>query len=113
MISGDAVATEVKKLGGEGIRITWSDGHQAIYPHAYLREGCRCASCVHEWSGEKIISAESIPEDIMPTEIEAVGHYAISIHWNDGHVTGIYPFDYLKQICPCATCRLERDAPPA
>lgn len=104
MISKDATPTEIEKIGGTGIRLTWSDGHQATYPNAALREACRCASCVHEWSGEKIISAENIPKDIMPIKIEAVGHYAVSIDWNDGHTTGIYAFDYLKEICPCKVC---------
>jgi len=104
MISKDAKPTEIKKIETTGIRVTWSDGHQATYTNAALREACRCASCVHEWSGEKIISAENIPDNIMSTKIEAVGHYAVSIDWNDGHTTGIYAFDYLKEICPCEEC---------
>lgn len=108
MISGHATPVEVEKLGSQGIQITWSDGHRAIYPHAYLRELCRCASCIHEWSGEKLIPPGSIPESILPTDIQAVGHYAISIHWSDGHDTGIYAFDFLKEICPCAPCARER-----
>ncbi len=104
MISKDATPTQIEKIGSTGIRVFWSDGHEATYPNPVLREACRCASCVHEWSGEKIISAEKIPPNIMPTKIEAVGHYAVSIDWNDGHTTGIYAFDYLKEICPCEVC---------
>jgi len=36
--------------------------------------------------------------------VEAVGSYAIRIYWNDGHNTGIYSFDHLRKICPCAKC---------
>ncbi len=108
MISKEASPTEITRLGSTGIRIIWSDGHQGLYPHVYLRENCRCASCIHEWSGERLIRAGSIPEDIAPTEIRAVGNYAISIHWSDGHDTGIYPFDFLKEICPCEECQRER-----
>lgn len=108
MISRNAVPVKIENLKGEGIRFTWSDQHQALYPYVYLRERCRCASCIHEWSGEKLILPGSIPENIAPTQIEAVGHYAISIHWSDGHDTGIYPFDLLKEICPCEACAKER-----
>jgi DUF971 family protein len=34
----------------------------------------------------------------------AVGHYAIQIEFSDGHATGIYSFDYLREICPCPAC---------
>ena len=35
--------------------------------------------------------------------VEPVGNYAIRIHWNDGHSSGIYSYDHLRQICPCAS----------
>jgi DUF971 family protein len=40
--------------------------------------------------------------------VEEVGHYAIRIAWSDGHGTGIYSFDHLRKICPCAECRAAR-----
>lgn len=95
---------EIASLKNEGIRIKWADGHAAVYPAPYLREQCQCASCVDEWSGEKRITASQIPEDIHSSLIETKGRYAISIHWSDGHDTGIYPFDYLRKICPCHQC---------
>lgn len=100
-----SVPVEIENAGNKGIRIRWKDGHEAFYPHTYLREGCQCASCVDEWSGKKLISREKIPDDISPTKIVAVGHYAVSIHWSDGHNTGIYPFDYVRRICPCSHCK--------
>jgi DUF971 family protein len=30
-----------------------------------------------------------------------VGNYAIGIRWSDGHETGIYSFERLRQLCPC------------
>ncbi len=101
----DAVPVEIENLREKGIRIRWQDGHEALYPQSYLREGCQCASCVDEWSGKKLISPDKIPSDIVPTKIEAVGRYAVSIHWSDGHNTGIYPFDYVRSICPCSDCK--------
>ena len=28
----------------------------------------------------------------------------VDITWADGHSTGIYSYDHLRTICPCATC---------
>jgi DUF971 family protein len=36
---------------------------------------------------------------------EAVGNYAVRIHWSDGHNSGIYSWEHLRKICPCAECR--------
>ena len=29
----------------EGLRVTWTDGHESLYPYADLRALCRCAGC--------------------------------------------------------------------
>lgn len=47
--------------------------------------------------------------NLPPSAFEAkdlfkIGNYAIGLRWGDGHDTGIYPFDYLRKICPCQTC---------
>jgi DUF971 family protein len=36
-----------------------------------------------------------------------VGNYAIQIAFTDGHATGIYSFDHLRQVCPCEACERE------
>jgi len=40
-----------------------------------------------------------------------VGNYAIQIEFSDGHATGIYSFDHLRQVCPCEACEKEFRAP--
>ena len=35
---------DIKKLT-EGLRVTWTDGHESLYPYADLRALCRCAGC--------------------------------------------------------------------
>jgi DUF971 family protein len=47
-------------------------------------------------------------EDSMRTQlrkIEAVGSYALTIEWEDGHHYGIYNWHYLRALCPCSSCR--------
>jgi DUF971 family protein len=40
--------------------------------------------------------------------LEAVGTYAITIEWEDGHHFGIYTWHYLRSLCPCPVCMEER-----
>ena len=49
-------------------------------------------------------------EDSLQTRIhniEAVGAYAMTIEWEDGHHYGIYNWKYLRALCPCPICRAE------
>ncbi|WP_062266399.1 gamma-butyrobetaine hydroxylase-like domain-containing protein [Endozoicomonas arenosclerae] len=38
-------------------------------------------------------------KQVQITSIEMVGHYAIKIHFNDGHDSGIYDWSYLYDLC--------------
>ena len=98
----------------KGIKIDWTDGHHSEYSVAYLRDECPCASCTGAHGTEPQKSNYSAPaKDLFPMykpvlkmlNIEEVGSYAIRIEWNDGHNTGIYSFDHLRQICRCAQCK--------
>src|SRR5579862_6677378 len=88
--------------------IQWSDSHHSQYRSRDLRLACRCAACVDEWTHESLVNAGAIPEQINPTAIEVVGQYALHFSWSDGHNTGIYTYDYLRQICGCAECKKGR-----
>jgi ATP-binding protein involved in chromosome partitioning len=89
------------------VQILWKDGHQSIYTGYALRLGCRCAVCTDEISGNKRLREQSISKDVRPLSIDPVGRYAIRFHWSDGHSTGIYTFEQLRQLCPCPICDAE------
>lgn len=95
------------------LTITWSDSHVSVYPFSLLRHACPCAECRggHENMGTmpdpKVFYMED--EDTPATRmvnIEGVGSYALTIEWEDGHSFGIYPWNYLRALCPCAECRM-------
>lgn len=92
------------KLDDSGLRILWDDGHSSYYPHRYLRAECRCAGCVEEMSGRRLVTLENIREDVQALDWDTVGRYALQFLWTDGHTTGIYPFDLLRQVCQCEQC---------
>jgi DUF971 family protein len=60
---------------------------------------------VDEMTGVRTLAPEGIPEDVYPAAIHYVGRYALQFLWSDGHDTGIYPYDYLRGLCPCEECR--------
>ena len=82
--------------------INWDDNSQNKITLRYLRDECPCASC----KGETVLlktyipakSGNLPPESYQVKNIVQVGSYAIQISWGDGHNTGIYSWDYLKQL---------------
>jgi len=80
------------------VSIKWSDDTETGFSAATLRQSCPCATCVNEWTGEKILKDESVPEDISFSTISIVGRYALNFHFSDGHDTGIFSFQYLHKL---------------
>lgn len=100
----ETTPVEVPRVEDRELHVTWADGHKSMFPNPYLRENCACA-CVNELTGEKMLIPKSIPANIRAVEISLVGRYAVQFRWSDGHSSGIYPFDRLRALCPCETCR--------
>ena len=94
----DASPVEIRRSDDHEIQVTWSDGHQSVFPNKMLRERCPCAGCVHELTGQRLLDPRTVRPDIRAEEIQLVGRYAIRIHWSDGHGTGIYTFRYLREL---------------
>lgn len=89
--------------------IRWTDDHLSTYVLMGLRRACPCVSCK---GGHHLMSQPVDPEyffrvwkqKIGIASIDQVGNYAIKILWSDGHASGIYKYDYLREICPCSHC---------
>ena len=101
----ETTPVEIRRVENREVHISWADGHKSVFTNKCLRETWRCAACVNEFTGARILKPESVPADIRAEEISLVGRYAIQFRWSDGHSTGIYPFDTLRAACACETCR--------
>jgi len=80
------------------LTINWSDDAETQYRAVDLRRARPCAQCVNEWTGEKMLSDESVPDDVHFTHISIVGRYALNFHFSDKHDTGIYSFAMLRRL---------------
>ena len=110
------LAIKIHVSTGTGVDITWADNHSSHYDFPYLREECPCATCnekrgeEHQHSGGKAkppISSPALPmfkPKVRAQSATQVGNYAVQISFNDGHNTGIFSYEHLRTICPCAEC---------
>jgi len=110
----DTTPTRINLKKDEKLEIDWQDGRSSLYTLTYLRSMCPCATC-------KMVREGNNPHDISPVPkkkplltilpgnysgpltvvaAEMVGNYAIRIDWSDQHGSGIYSFQYLRQIAP-------------
>ena len=97
MATAAPVLTEVRRLPEERlVKLTWSDGHKAEYGFDTLRGWCPCAGCQGH-SNLKIVFHPP-PRPVTVESIQPVGNYAISIAFSDGHGTGIYRYDFLRDL---------------
>lgn len=96
--------SEIGQADERHLGITWADGHKTKLEVRALRLACPCAGCIDEWSGQPRLDPASIPLTIAPTSVRSVGLYALSIEFDDGHQSGIYPFELLRKLCPCGEC---------
>ncbi len=92
----------------KGLEVEWPGGQTVLYPIAWLRRMSPSAEqrqlreemsrnpltvlpSSHAGRADKPLTAESA---------ELVGSYAIRIKFSDGHDTGIYSWQYLREIDP-------------
>jgi len=79
--------------------IDWDDGERRVYAIDALRRSCPCATCQAQRSDP------SSPSPLPPVEpgltirhMDPVGNYAYRILFSDGHDTGIFTLDLLREL---------------
>ncbi len=91
----------LRKDGDDYLVIEWNDGKTYRYSWNDLRKNCPCASCREERDQPpdpfRVLSPSEL-QPLKPVSINPVGYYAYKITWSDGHDTGLYTLDYLRQL---------------
>ena len=107
--TGNPAATTARSVGASAderrLRIEWNDGHVTELEPRLMRLACPCAGCIEEMTGRPLLDPETIPADVYMTAMKYVGRYALRFDWSDGHNTGIFPFETLRELCRCDECR--------
>jgi DUF971 family protein len=87
----------------DGVEITWSDGVRCGYRPRLLRDACPCATCREKRAEPAAANPLAVlsPAEVAPLSIlgmRPVGQYAYGIEFSDGHSSGIYTLDYLREL---------------
>lgn len=90
------------QLIGSEVAILWSDGQENYFPMDQLR----ACSPSAETQGERDLLGRPITSDEKGCDFTGVrvlgwvpvGAYGLQFHFSDSHRTGIFSFDYLRQI---------------
>jgi DUF971 family protein len=92
-------ATNVVLSGDQKtLTLTWNDATTTTLAARTARQFCPCAGCVEEWSGKRTFEVETIPVEMKIIEVQPVGNYALSFTFGDLHRTGIFQWEYLREL---------------
>jgi len=78
------------------LEIQFDDGSHFTLPCELLRVYSPSAEVQGHGPGEGVLQVGK--EDVGIDKIEPVGNYAICLHFDDEHNTGIYSWDYLYHL---------------
>ena len=78
------------------LEVAYSDGRRFELPTEYLRVYSPSAEVRGHAPGEGTLQLGK--EDVNIEQIEQVGSYAVQLHFDDGHNTGIYAWDTLYDL---------------
>ena len=78
------------------LEITFDDGSHFNLPCEYLRVFSPSAEVQGHGPGQEVLQIGK--EDVNIEQITPVGNYAVTLHFDDGHNTGIYSWDTLYNL---------------
>jgi DUF971 family protein len=89
--------TEVELERDTALTLRWEDGTIARFDLEELRRNCPCAECreIRE-QGRTAGPGPNAPTPLTALDAHLVGAWGLSIHWSDGHETGIYAWSILR-----------------
>jgi len=78
------------------LEITFDDGAHFNLPCEYLRVYSPSAEVQGHGPGQRVLQLDK--EEVTIEKMEPVGNYAVCLHFDDTHNTGIYSWSYLYQL---------------
>lgn len=110
-MSGPTEVRDVTVTRDAHVAVEFGDGHRCVFDLVDLRRACPCAACRGERDrGREPWPTERSPQPLTIVDAHLVGAWGLSITWNDGHATGIYPWESLRRWCDAGTPELPPDS---
>ncbi|KAI8623827.1 trimethyllysine dioxygenase [Xylariaceae sp. FL1651] len=94
---------------GRGGHLVFSDNqahphrNENKLPYIWLRDNCRCSTCINQDTRQRNFSTFELPEDIKPAELETTED-GLKIHWSHDSHESFYTWDFLNSY-------IKRDRP--
>ncbi len=79
------------------VTLEWTDGLEVEFNLVEVRMGCPCATCnVLRQQNQDVWPRPGSPLPLAIDDAKMHGAWGLSFTWNDGHSTGIYPFETFR-----------------
>ena len=78
------------------LEVAFDDGSHFNFPCEYLRVYSPSAEVRGHGPGQEVLQLGK--ENVNIAQVEPVGTYAVCLHFDDGHNTGIYSWDWLHHL---------------
>ena len=92
----DAPSEITVKGKSRALEVAWADGTRYSLPFEYLRVHSPSAEIRGHGGGEGKL--ELAKENVKITQVEPIGLYAVRLHFDDGHNSGLFSWNYLREL---------------
>jgi len=90
--------TDLKLHRKSGIlELSYSDGGTFSLTAEFLRVYSPSAEVRGHGTGQEVLQTGK--KNVKINNVEPVGNYAVRLHFDDDHNTGIYSWEYLRELC--------------
>ena len=92
--------TDIQLIGTE-VALRWEDGQESFISFATLRAASPSAQVRGERDVFGNVYGGEAPRDYRGIDVtgwERIGNYAIRFEFSDGHRTGLYSYELLRQL---------------
>jgi DUF971 family protein len=82
-------------VGAAALTLRWRD-EEVTLAAGTLRNACQCAECRAGFIRGGVRADHG---QVLLTDAQPVGHYALQLAFSDGHDRGIFPWELLRRLC--------------
>lgn len=79
------------------LELDYDDGHCCSFSWEFLRVHSPSAEVRGHHSSQAVLQTGK--KRVAVNEVRPVGHYALQLIFDDGHDSGLYSWDYLRELC--------------